>query len=444
MRRSRLALLAVRASLSVVLLAGCDAVGDIGSPGGGAAAGGIAVLTGNGGAGGGGLGTGANASALSGLPCDVQALLVARCTSCHASPPLPGVPVSLTTLADLTAPSHSDPTRSEAALALARMQDPSLPMPPAPFAAATASEIAAFGSWVSGGYKGPACGATGAGGATGGGADAGVGRSTGTDAGVDAGSAGAGGTGAATGLPCDVQAVLSSSCTSCHAAPPLAGVPMSLVTYADLTGPSHSDPTRTAAQLSVARMQSPTMPMPPAPGAPATAAQIATLTSWISGGYARGTCGGGSDGGASDGGAGDGPTSTPPKCTSGAYYNGGTGPNMAPGQSCASCHRGGEAQRFTIAGTVYPTAHEPDNCNGTSGSGGGTVVIVGASGQSITLTPNTAGNFYYTGSVSTPFTAKVTYMGRERLMTTPQTSGDCNSCHTQNGASSAPGRIMLP
>jgi hypothetical protein len=38
----------------------------------------------------------------------------------------------------------------------------------------------------------------------------------------------------------------------------------------------------------------------------------------------------------------------------------------------------------------------------------------------------------------------VTYMGRERAMVTMQTSGDCNSCHTQNGANAAPGRIVLP
>ena len=46
--------------------------------------------------------------------------------------------------------------------------------------------------------------------------------------------------------------------------------------------------------------------------------------------------------------------------------------------------------------------------------------------------------------VMPPFKAKVTYMGRERAMAATQTSGDCNACHTQNGANSAPGRILLP
>jgi hypothetical protein len=43
-----------------------------------------------------------------------------------------------------------------------------------------------------------------------------------------------------------------------------------------------------------------------------------------------------------------------------------------------------------------------------------------------------------------PYSAKVSYMGRERAMAAMQTTGDCNSCHTQGGANSAPGRILLP
>jgi hypothetical protein len=30
------------------------------------------------------------------------------------------------------------------------------------------------------------------------------------------------------------------------------------------------------------------------------------------------------------------------------------------------------------------------------------------------------------------------------MMPVKQTSGDCNSCHTVNGANGAPGRIMAP
>jgi len=90
---------------------------------------------------------------------------------------------------------------------------------------------------------------------------------------------------------------------------------------------------------------------------------------------------------------------------------------------------------------VYPTAHEPLNCNGKSGV---QVVITPASGTALTLTTNAAGNFYSTAKVTTPYTAKVVMNGAERAMTAAQTSGDCNSCHTQNGAQMAPGRIMTP
>jgi mono/diheme cytochrome c family protein len=112
---------------------------------------------------------------------------------------------------------------------------------------------------------------------------------------------------------------------------------------------------------------------------------------------------------------------------------------MRPGNDCKSCHS------FTIAGTVYPTAHEPNNCDGTA-AGGLKVVITGADGTTMTLTPSaTSGNFYSSTQVKTPFTAKVTSSaGASRAMVASQTAGNCNSCHTPTGANSAPGRIMAP
>jgi mono/diheme cytochrome c family protein len=121
--------------------------------------------------------------------------------------------------------------------------------------------------------------------------------------------------------------------------------------------------------------------------------------------------------------------------------------SMNPGKACISCHQSdGEAPLFSVAGTLYPTGHEPDLCNGVSANtaNGASVVIVGADGRTLTLTPNRAGNFSSENTVKTPYTAKVTYQGRERVMLTAQTSGDCNSCHTPNGANGAPGRIALP
>jgi hypothetical protein len=138
------------------------------------------------------------------------------------------------------------------------------------------------------------------------------------------------------------------------------------------------------------------------------------------------------------------PFSVPPTCTSGTTWRGDKGELMNPGRACIDCHSTDEGPDFTIAGTIYPTAHEPDLCYGADGANGALVVVTGADGRVITLTPNGSGNFSYEGAVMRPFRAKVVYMGRERVMAAAQTSGDCNICHTQSGAMSAPGRILLP
>ena len=126
---------------------------------------------------------------------------------------------------------------------------------------------------------------------------------------------------------------------------------------------------------------------------------------------------------------------------------------MNPGLSCLTCHAGGgggggededEAPFYALAGTVYPTAHEPNLCYGANGSNGAKIVITDAASRTITLTPNASGNFFYDGPITFPFHAKVTYQGRERIMVAAQSNGSCNSCHTQNGANGAPGRILLP
>jgi hypothetical protein len=190
-------------------------------------------------------------------------------------------------------------------------------------------------------------------------------------------------------------------------------------------------------------MMNTTSPMPPIELPATTSTEIASLQNWISAGYPMTGCSTGTDAG-----IGPDPFSVAPTCTSNKMWSGGTNgsANMQPGVACINCHAssGGEAPKFTIAGTVYPTAHEPDQCNGANGTDGAQVIITDAKGVTIPLTPNAVGNFYYTGTVATPFRAKVTYMGRERDMAAAQTSGDCNSCHTQNGAMAAPGRIILP
>jgi hypothetical protein len=288
-------------------------------------------------------------------------------------------------------------------------------------------------------------------------------------AGKDGGAATDAGAGAATasGLPCDVRALLALRCTSCHGAPPQAGVPMSLVSYADLVAPSKANPAATNAQRALTRMQSPIAPMPPDPGSPATSTEVAALGSWIAAGYplVLGGCGGAgagavaADAGAADSGPrpSDGPPPTtttppppdpafaaPPTCTSKRTWSGGNSILMNPGKPCLTCHDGGVAHAFGIGGTVYPTAHEPDLCYGADGANGAMVVITDADGNEIPLYPTSTGNIVYGSPVKAPYRAKVVFMGRERAMAEAQTSGDCNGCHTQNGAMNAPGRILLP
>jgi hypothetical protein len=143
--------------------------------------------------------------------------------------------------------------------------------------------------------------------------------------------------------------------------------------------------------------------------------------------------------------AGDGggdPFSSPPRCTSGTRWNKGNGELMAPGQSCLKCHA------LTVGGTIYPTGHEPDDCNGAGGSvqaGWPTVLIVDAHGGMESLSVNQAGNFSLDHvTLVPPLRVKVVFMGRERAMLEPAPNGDCNACHTAAGDNKAPGRIVVP
>lgn len=141
---------------------------------------------------------------------------------------------------------------------------------------------------------------------------------------------------------------------------------------------------------------------------------------------------------------GDSVPNSPPACTSGvSWLLGDLGTElMHPGRACINCHSMHNAPHYTFAGTVYPTTHEPDDCNGLGS--GWSVLIIDAAGKQITLTPNLVGSFHSSETFTPPYTAQVIAGGRTRTMLDTQTSGDCNSCHTQNGASSAPGRIVAP
>lgn len=145
------------------------------------------------------------------------------------------------------------------------------------------------------------------------------------------------------------------------------------------------------------------------------------------------------------GGASVDPFAQAPVCTSGQNWTGGENSLMRPGEACIACHSAGEGPRFVVAGTVYPTGHEPNDCNGVSQASQAVVVITDAANNTYQAQVNAAGNFYLQGiNLVTPYSAKVVVGSAERAMGSQQTNGDCNSCHSAEGASSAPGRIVLP
>jgi hypothetical protein len=270
------------------------------------------------------------------------------------------------------------------------------------------------------------------------------GGETSTDQVGEPGGGNSTGTGSAgEGLPCDVAAVLLAHCASCHGNPPVGNAPTALLSYADLVAPAKSDPSKTMAEVSLARMKSSTSPMPPKPASAASAAEIATFEAWVGAGSPQGSCG--------DVDAGPNPFDAPAQCTSGSYFppNGNEGKTMNPGKACVQCHKNeGEGPLFSIAGTVYATAHEPDNCNAKVESGPAIstaiVEITDKNGVVHPIPVNSVGNFSTQSSIPKPYTAKIKYDGRERVMVAAQTNGDCNVCHTQYGTQDAPGRVLLP
>lgn len=152
---------------------------------------------------------------------------------------------------------------------------------------------------------------------------------------------------------------------------------------------------------------------------------------------------------------GDDPLSHAPVCSSGVYWTKGNleSPLMHPGAACLACHKTQEpeiAGRLAIAGTVYPTGHEPDDCYGADDADQPIVVeITTADDRVVQLAVGPSGNFLYDleeqgDAIAFPITARVRQGDRVRAMASPQATGDCNSCHTQDGVAGAPGRIVAP
>lgn len=243
------------------------------------------------------------------------------------------------------------------------------------------------------------------------------------------------------GLPCDVAKVLADKCSSCHGAKLGGGAPNHMTSYDDLVAASQSDPSKTVAELSVVRMQASKNPMPPDG---ADAADAAVLQAWIKAGAKQSTC---SDPSIIPADPVDDPYATATVCTSKSTWTRGDrgSTSMHPGVACIDCHDSDRGPSYVAAGTVYPTAHEPDDCNG-SNDASLQVVITDKNGKTYTQTVNSVGNFYFSSrtTIATPYTAKIVSGSKSRAMQTAQTDGDCNKCHTEKGTEKAPGRLMAP
>lgn len=259
-------------------------------------------------------------------------------------------------------------------------------------------------------------------------------------------------------LPCDVAAVLAKSCTSCHGDTLKNDAPNRLMTHDDLMAVAKDGSGKTMLEIAIERMRDKSDPMPPDGVLPES--DVAVLEAWAADGAQASTC-------AEDVPQGEDPYATATVCTSGTKWTKGDhgDKKMHPGGTCISCHSkegstkhegddddddegdDDEAPLYTVAGTIFPTAHEPDDCNGTATGEGGalTVEITGADKKVTKLTPNTVGNFFATTAIKFPYTARVIAKdGSVRAMKDAQKDGDCNGCHTVKGTQKAPGRVMAP
>jgi hypothetical protein len=125
---------------------------------------------------------------------------------------------------------------------------------------------------------------------------------------------------------------------------------------------------------------------------------------------------------------------------------------MHPGLACIECHAK-KGPDFAVAGTIFLGDHIADDCNPAglfqpSAAQDVTVEVTGAGGEVITAKSNESGNFYIDGTLTQkltlPYTAVIRQGDKVREMFGPQTNGDCNVCHTVQGTSGAPGRIVAP
>jgi hypothetical protein len=348
----------------------------------------------------------------SGMPCEVARSVAQNCLSCHGTNLARNVNVRLITREQFLAPSAANPAQSNLQRAVLRMRDANMANSMPPNTHLPEGDIAPFEQWLAAGAPAVTCSA-----------DAGAAE---VDAAYKPGD----------DLPCEVQQLLAAECTSCHSSPPRNDAQVPLLTRADLLADSTVQPGVTVAQRAVTRMMASAMTMPP--GAALPAPRYQAFADWVAAGAPGTRC----DSPVVD------PFSAPSQCTTETNWTGGNRQSalMNPGQACITCHSRLRGPSYSFAGTVYATGHEPNNCNGAPGAATERVVVElrGANGATVRLTPNAVGNFYTRSGLTLPYTARVLVGDRERRMNGPQMDGDCNSCHSEDGAHEAPGRIVLP
>lgn len=108
------------------------------------------------------------------------------------------------------------------------------------------------------------------------------------------------------------------------------------------------------------------------------------------------------------------------------------GPMMAPFQDCVACHDGGNATRWTVAGTWRR---------------GAKVDIVDANGKTVPLRGNDAGNFYTAEGLAFPVTVSVdgvTMPPQNPSIRGSTTYGGCNLCHRAESFTTTFDANMLP
>lgn len=104
------------------------------------------------------------------------------------------------------------------------------------------------------------------------------------EGGSDSGSPDTGDSGghAGAGLPCEVNDIIHSECRMCHSDPPKFGAPMALASHEDFQIPALTDPAKSVAAVTNARLVDQVKPMPPS--GTLSPEKLGVLTEWINAG----------------------------------------------------------------------------------------------------------------------------------------------------------------